>query len=145
MHWRGRAGRLPEAEHGGLGTRRERHLGGGRRWSRAALEWHGLVEGGAANLTAFPNWRTIVGTTRGEILIAGTNGNVVRWNPTSKVLESLNISPSRCGSYPPLTWRAASAGLPSQGDVYLAATGGLVGYTVSGLLAALSRRATTTA
>ena len=114
-------------------------------WARAAndiwvvgdggrvLRWNGMVWSKVAlpaNLTAFPpNWQTIVGTTRGEILIAGTNGNVVRWNPTSKVLESLNISPLAVGSLPtPLTWRAASAGLPSQGDVYLAATGGLVGY-----------------
>lgn len=114
-------------------------------WARAAndiwvvgdegkiLRWNGEVYSRVplpANLTSFPpTWYTAVGTVRGEIIIAGSNGNVVRWNPNTSVLESLNVSPPTNGAPPvPLTWRSASASLPSQGDVYLAGTSGLIGY-----------------
>lgn len=114
-------------------------------WARAAndiwvvgdegkiLRWNGEVYSRVplpANLTNFPpTWYTVVGTVRGEVLIAGANGSVVRWNPVTSVLESLNVLPPSSGILPvPLTWRASSASLPSQGDVYLAGNAGWVGY-----------------
>lgn len=82
-----------------------------------------------ASLSAFPpDWNTVVGTTRGEILIAGTKGTVLRFAPASGILEPLSIVPPPGVLLTSLRWNQASVSDPSLGDVWFAGTGGLVGY-----------------
>ncbi len=81
-----------------------------------------------------PDWTAIVGTSRGEVLIAGTNGYVLRYSYATNVLEQLAVSPMAGAMITGLNWRAISTADPSVGDVWLAGTGGIVGvYTPAGL------------
>lgn len=75
-----------------------------------------------------PTWNTVVGTTRGEILIAGTAGAVLRWTPTAGMLEPLTILSPVGVLLTSLRWNQASTSDPNSGDVWFAGTGGIVGY-----------------
>lgn len=76
-----------------------------------------------------PDWTSIVGTTRGEVLIAGNKGFVVRWRSDSTALESVAVTPINT-ALTGLDWRAASTADPVTGDVWLMGTKGNVGlYT----------------
>lgn len=75
-----------------------------------------------------PDWTSVVGTSRGEILIAGTKGYVLRWTASSNTLEPLTVMPPAGVLIVGLNWRAMSVADPSVGDVWLAGSGGNVGY-----------------
>ncbi|HNN91586.1 MAG TPA: hypothetical protein PKI03_04930 [Pseudomonadota bacterium] len=87
-----------------------------------------------ASLAALPpDWTSIVGNSRGEVIIAGTKGYVLRYSPTTNALEPLTVSSPSGTLIVGLNWRAASIADPSVGDVWLAGSGGYVGYYNPGL------------
>lgn len=75
-----------------------------------------------------PDWTSVVGNSRGEVIIAGTKGYVLRWNPVTSLLEPLTVNPPMGVLIVGLNWRAVSVADPSLGDVWLAGSGGYVGY-----------------
>lgn len=102
------------------------------------LRWNGEHYTTVALPTALaakpPNWTSIVGTSRGEVLIAGTNGYVLRWSYATNVLEQLAVNPVSGAMITGLSWRAMSTADASVGDVWLVGTGGIVGvYSPAGL------------
>lgn len=74
-----------------------------------------------------PDWTSVVGTSRGEVIIAGTKGFVVRWRPDTSALESLLVNPVNT-ALAGLDWRAVSTADPTVGDVWLMGSKGIVGF-----------------
>lgn len=102
------------------------------------LRWNGeryvMVPLPAGLTTQPPTWTAIVGTSRGEVLIAGTNGYVLRFSYATNTLEQLAVTPMAGAMLTGLNWRAISTADASVGDVWLAGTGGIVGvYSPAGL------------
>lgn len=82
-----------------------------------------------ASLAALPpDFTAVVGNSRGEVIIAGTKGYVLRWSPVTNTLEPLSVNPPAGVLIVGLNWRAAAIADPSLGDIWLAGSGGYVGY-----------------
>lgn len=73
-----------------------------------------------------PTWNAITGTVRGDVFFVGTSGSVVRW--TGNVLEQLTVLPPSGVVLSNLSWRDIAVNQPTQGDLWLAGTGGVFGY-----------------